>query len=406
MLGSFFPILGSCQRRPKVEQISAGQVLLSIRPSSTAASVPRRTRGDRAPVRDSAGAPGRGESDVLTIVVVALDQSPTSDLRSELSLARSAALYADRVVLFSPSERVASLEYVALRAKLDPATLLARLRRERPELADSLLAEGREDLLHRLVARSTSQHLPEMFRAAQEFEAARSVGFVLPQAATTASNDEGFDPELFQRRLVDLLSDPTVHAVCDRQGAALLADLNIDEEALHPGMQRRHRQAELGTGFIARLPAFPDAPLDELLDLKADLHQPLVRYRAAISKIEADMRLGADGWHPDDAIEDIWRLTVEPALQDLEDSLTDHTLVREMARAASTSVRDLVLGGSALAMAVASVGNVAASLAAAVGLAGAAGQAAATGAVERAAQRRKAARSDFYYLQRIKSALP
>ena len=38
--------------------------------------------------------------------------------------------------------------------------------------------------------------------------------------------------------------------------------------------------------MIARLPAFPLSPLDELLDVKDDLTAALVRYRSAVSGLE------------------------------------------------------------------------------------------------------------------------
>lgn len=90
-------------------------------------------------------------------------------------------------------------------------------------------------------------------------------------------------------------------------------------------------EAALGAGFVARLPAFPAAKMDELLDLRADLGKPLTRFRGAMTRFSKDMPavLG-----PDLAaeVEGVWRGTVAPALLELEETLVDHGLVRELAR--------------------------------------------------------------------------
>ena len=80
---------------------------------------------------------------------------------------------------------------------------------------------------------------------------------------------EGMD-EGFLIRLVDqllaLLQEPNVHAVFDERAGSVMRKLAESDP-----LGRRSREAEMGAGLIARLPTFPKAPMDELVELKGDL---------------------------------------------------------------------------------------------------------------------------------------
>ena len=102
-------------------------------------------------------------------------------------------------------------------------------------------------------------------------------------------------------------------------------------------------QAALGAGFTDRLPAFPTAKMDELIDLRKELALPLARYRGAVVRFAKEVPpvVGDDlafevGQH--------WEETVKPALMGLEDEMADHDLVKEIAR--SLDVRDIRNFGS------------------------------------------------------------
>lgn len=73
-------------------------------------------------------------------------------------------------------------------------------------------------------------------------------------------------------QLVPLLADADVHGVFDHRAQTIVGA----HLAQRPGMIGeaagiRHREAELGAELIARLSAFPQIPLDEVRDIKAEL---------------------------------------------------------------------------------------------------------------------------------------
>lgn len=98
------------------------------------------------------------------------------------------------------------------------------------------------------------------------------------------------------------------------------------------------------------MPACPDAPLSELLDVKAELKGPVDRYRSAVVRLERDLPQEAIDAELDVEIEAIWRKDVAPALVELEQLLIEHRFVREMTRSIGRSAKDLVLAGSALTL--------------------------------------------------------
>ena len=115
--------------------------------------------------------------------------------------------------------------------------------------------------------------------------------------------------------------------------------------------------------------------------------------------VEIRQDFGGDSM--DREIDRLWQIEVAPALVEIEDTLSDHSFVHELARSTAQSTRDLVVSGAALAVAVATVGHLAASLSAAAGVAGAAAQATASSALNRLDSNRQARRRDFYYLQQL-----
>jgi hypothetical protein len=341
----------------------------------------------------------------LTVAIVALGNAVTAgkvELRSELSLARSSILYADEILMFSPWADLAK-ESIALRETLHGPEIWGTLAAN-PELRDRLAGSPETARILGEIASIASTNETERDYEVTELKSAEVRG----QLRHVSLMRKGHEDEegTFLSRLLDemipLLEEPSVHAVFDVRAAAVFRNLSKSDARLAAAtLGQRNREAELGAGLIARLPAFPDAPIDALLDLKSDLAGPLLRYRSAIHKLEAGLTQELASPEIDAEIQTEWRGTVAPALQDIEDELTDHGFVRELARASSTSARDLVISGASLSIALATVGQIAASISAAAGAAGMATQATARALVDRASNRRSLGKSDFYYLYEV-----
>jgi hypothetical protein len=136
--------------------------------------------------------------------------------------------------------------------------------------------------------------------------------------------------------------------------------------SIPPEVAERSRAAHLGAGFIGRLPAFPDAPFDELLDLRTELNGPLTRYRGAVVRMSKSLQASPFEQAIIEDADDLWVGTVAPALADLEDAFTEHGLVREMARRVRADARALVLGGPSFLIGLQEIGHLSAAVSALV----------------------------------------
>jgi hypothetical protein len=200
--------------------------------------------------------------------------------------------------------------------------------------------------------------------------------------------------------LVARLTDKKTRLLFDRQAGGLIQSM-LDDGMIpsNPQGLRLAAQAVLGAGFTERLPAFPTARMDELLDLRKELALPLARYRGAVARFSKEVPQ-AVGENLDFEVEQLWIETVKPALLGLEDEMADHGLVRELARSLSVErVRDF---GSWTAGTYLTVASATALDALTTGLIATAGGGAATVALEAIRARRAGQAgpkaSEFYYL--------
>jgi hypothetical protein len=192
------------------------------------------------------------------------------------------------------------------------------------------------------------------------------------------------------------LNDGSTRLLFDDGAGSLVASMIREGMIRSNDLGLKHAgEAATGSGFITRLPAFPQAPMDELLDLRSDLQGPLVRYRAAVMKISGDLpRL--IGPELETHIDDLWRREVAPAIEEIRETLADHGLVREIARHAETDMMTLLVGGTGLLVGVsAGLENW---VSAAVAGVGASIHAGVRGARSASESRRTAKRTDLFYL--------
>jgi hypothetical protein len=104
------------------------------------------------------------------------------------------------------------------------------------------------------------------------------------------------------------------------------------------------RTAAVGAGFVARLPAFEEAPMDELLDLRGEMTDPLTRYRGAVAAFAQQVPevMGSD---LEAEVDQLWEQEALPALLEIKERLRDHTMVRELAAHARQDVGTYLLMG-------------------------------------------------------------
>src|SRR6266540_3766694 len=113
--------------------------------------------------------------------------------------------------------------------------------------------------------------------------------------------------------LKGLLQDPTTRLLFDDGVGDLVRSLVAEGHVLPHQLTIKHAgEAAVGSGLVARLPALPEAPVDELLDLRQDLGPPLTRYRAAVSRLADKLAFRAFDSEFAAEIDDLWTRDVAP----------------------------------------------------------------------------------------------
>ena len=115
----------------------------------------------------------------------------------------------------------------------------------------------------------------------------------------------------------------------------------------------RPSEAAAAGRLIAGLDAFPRAAMDDLLDLRRQLEQPLVRFRSAIAIVTSEFESAAWEVGFDREVEDLYRKQVAPALLDVQQALEELGALPTLLRLASSERVAAVAAGLGLAAAAA-----------------------------------------------------
>jgi hypothetical protein len=273
-----------------------------------------------------------------------------------------------------------------------------RLRRKRQRTRDEIL------LLER-VRRKFRESRGELGAAAEgileragagELEPAIEQGLLEIEPLITG--DE-FDIEEMLRTFVDRLAD----VLAGQRMYPLFDDATGDLLSAHiakglfnpsPGAVDRGKQVGAASHFLSQLPAFPKATVSEVLDIRSDLREPLVRFRAAVVEIGERIRTGAPGSEFRDEVQDIYVRQVLPALQEIEELTRDNAymkvLLGEVLMDGKTILTGLIAMGVARSVDVPEL--------AAAGVASAV--AAAKAGFAKHQQQKQISRHQFYFLYR------
>ena len=212
------------------------------------------------------------------------------------------------------------------------------------------------------------------------------------EAADTDAMIEHFVGIIQQR-----LRDPRRKVLFDADTASLAQSLIAESGADQTPGLRRAGQAAVGSGLVSRLPAFPNAQMEEILALRADLTAPLTRYRASTLDLSASLNL-ALGAELEALVDDLWRAKVAPSLLEIEETLAEHSLVRELAKRATSDVKALLSGGAGVYMGVTATSSLPVAATVLVGAALGATPVVGQAAWSMVDARRAASRHELFYL--------
>lgn len=201
-----------------------------------------------------------------------------------------------------------------------------------------------------------------------------------------------------------LLKDPGAYPLFDQNvGSIASAGVRQGLFALNDRTSRHSKRAGLAGGLFGYLPTFPQATVEQVLELREEIRAPRIRFREAVSLLSRDFSSESFDEDFGAEVQDAWVDKVAPILLEIEETLTESRLRRMTAPALSTN--EAVAGGvlGVAATAVADPGNV---LAAVAGLhAGAAATATAKAIWDGVSKRREAHQNGFYLLHQTNDAL-
>jgi hypothetical protein len=360
-------------------------------------------------------------------LTIAVGTSPQGlSLANEARLAKAALLYADQVVLYSPSavllasaEQLGHLDVdglIAFIRQVAPALgeqkmveacdLFEQVRRKRHKSRDEILAIGRFKTIAQEAASGFATAAETMLAeaGAAELQPALDAGVLrLDPLLTPDSSDFA---EAYLGKLGELLAQPDVHLVFDDEtGDLVRAGVAEGLFEVSAGAERRGKQAAAATGFIGRMPALPRASMEQVLDVREELREPLGRFRPAVIRLA---RLIEGGMLSDDfaeEVQDIYDSEVAPALEDIAGAFTRDAYLRELLGAAFDDVKTLLACGAGLVAGIANPAHLPALASDALGV-GAAAIPIASKALYRVKAGRDAARQDhLYFLYRANQEL-
>jgi hypothetical protein len=361
--------------------------------------------GRRARERKQHDHRGRASAEISRFsVVVGAGAASSVDLRPEIELIKAALLYGDEVTVMSPL--LTMLLRVEQLGNLGPEQIVELVRRVAPYLlpddeAETLLngMDQIDDLLRpsgdrsgagRIMRREVMRRLgPARALLADavdgiarrsgvaELSRARSDGLLKVQSldpgdaldlvascAISAKLAESGQREesphtarlvgTYVDRLAEHLEAGRAYLMFDNPTAGLV-DAGLREGLFKaaPGPSGRAAQAMTASGLLARLPTFPQASVDEVIDIRADLDGPLSRFRAAM--VSASRGFSIEPWDAafEDELHDFWIETVSPAVQELGEEVRENSSLLAtaagIAGTAKATVPGLTLIGAGLA---------------------------------------------------------
>jgi hypothetical protein len=131
--------------------------------------------------------------------------------------------------------------------------------------------------------------------------------------------------EVFTSKLSDHLASGREYLIFDEQIADLArAGIEAGIFTPAPGPAGRGAQAMTASGLMGRLPTFPDATVDEILDIRDELAPALTRFRGEM--VTLSKTFTSPAWEEGfaDEVHDAWAESVHPAIDAIDESVREN----------------------------------------------------------------------------------
>lgn len=337
-------------------------------------------------------------------MVVATNPGSEVTVAPELGLIKASLLYGDKVTLLSPVttmwlrvkdlERFTPIQQLELMRRVAPILMppekVPEFMQATTKAADSLRSSARGGSLRdRLLRAGLLEQFRPIWRViadavreitddagVDQLNRARASGIVdienadpgdsfdllvscilsAKLAESGRGQDEPYTDQIvttFVEKLSRYLSSGREYLIFD-EPIANLTDAAIREGLFTPakGPAGRSAQAMAASALMGRLPTFPHATVDEVLDIRNELAPSLTQFRSAMVTIAKSFTRAA--WESDfeDEVRDAWVEIVAPAVEYIEASVQDNTslltLAAGIAGAANTALPGLLIAVAGL----------------------------------------------------------
>ena len=235
------------------------------------------------------------------------------------------ALFLDRVGVMDLGEEGRA----AMRRLADGRNLSRKSAQERVGL-ERLAKVGLAEAMHELDGFLSAFHHDEL-------QTAIEAGLVVVDRPSGMTPDglfrqmlgtEGMDFDTYIEQLAKTVGSESSHTLIDIKLGDVVGPLAKVAEslglAIDPGMRTRSAAVSAGAELMGRLPAFPTATIDEVLDIRETLASSLASFRA--SMMEATERLDVFSPTFDNDINDLWLRKVAPAIEAIENNVREERI--------------------------------------------------------------------------------
>lgn len=218
-----------------------------------------------------------------------------------------------------------------------------------------------------------------------------------------AEEHRGFTLE-YVKVVGESVSDVYTYPLFDEDTSEIIKEgINAGLIPVSEAAVSRAKESGLASDVLARLPLFERATVREILDIRSELDRHLKRFRSAM--IDFSSGIKSASWDEDfvsDA-DQVFRREVEPAVLDIEEAIRTNSFIAELTRKA-VDAQAVLSGGSALALAVTTLG-LPAIAALAIGGAVGGGKAAYDAYVEWSKRNREVEQNQLYFYYRASQLL-
>ena len=315
-------------------------------------------------------------------IVIGTVPKGSADLGRDVELLKPALIYGDRIRLISPTaamlQGIAGFAYAegeqrvqvlrqAFEAwgpeKLHEVDVVERVytrlkrtgkKRTKEELQALMSLESTINGMFNEIQQKVEQMLIDA--KADELASALETGLVeIEPLLETEQPGIDFTDEMintFIAKLHDVLIKGQAFPLFDDETGNVI-NLQVKEGVLVPNaVATSHgKQIGLASGLLSALPAFPRASVSEVIDIRDELRDPLVRFRAGVSGMATT--IDAASFEPDFAaeVDDVFHRDVAPALMEIKEAIQANSNLRQLTRAALTDASSQIVGVLSLGVA-------------------------------------------------------